>query len=564
MHAGPESGPMESELLGLLDALCNGPLDPEQHDRLGLRLRDDPEARRAYIAYIDLHLGLGKLSRLEGGGRVSPAGDSTSPSRRKWAATRWAGLGVAAALLIAATLAIATRGTRPGGGAAVVATADREVRPLLAHSSGARFFGGRGAADGARLAFGTEYALTEGSLEIQFVDGATAIIEAPAVFAVADRARLVMRLGPCSVHAPAGAEGFRVETPMAEVVDLGTRFSVDVSDTGEADVQVVEGMAEVHTGGAQRDRAPPARLTTGQARRYAIRREDATQAIAYDASRYTASLPDGVVAYEASERESGGGAEELTSVTVRRGGSLHTYPADDLVGIDLIHFGATVSTHNITTVTGEVDPGGSDRSRRLRRAALLDRDRNLNTGVINPGGSRLPLTADPVFNDPEDPGVPNTPGFAVRFLRPLVNAPGPDVVLFELQVIVHPERGDPFHVSPLRFGPGLRTHTVRSYDIDLSSPEARTLAGFRLYRFDSPPRTLGELLRGRHNEGFAFQVGTKAIAVGIDLSDLGYPPGAVVDGLFFQDADDDKNLVDPVVIVGLPPLEPPLARGGGR
>jgi len=133
-------------------------------------------------------------------------------------------------------------------------------------------------------------------------------------------------------------------------------------------------------------------------------------------------------------------------------------------------------------------------------------------------------------------------------------------------VIVHPEKGDPFHASPLEFAPGLKSHTVRSYDIDLASPEARTLAGFRLYVFDTPARSLGELLRGRHNAGSEYRVRAKALAVGIDLSDLGYPPGAKVDGLFFQDAQDDNNLIDPVLIAGLPPLAPerPDAREAAR
>ena len=47
---------------------------------------------------------------------------------------------------------------------------------------------------------------------------------------------------------------------------------------------------------------------------------------------------------------------------------------------------------------------------------------------------------------------------------------------------------------------------------------------------------------------------SKLLAVGIDLSDLGYPEGATVDGIFIQDVLDDGNQVDPVFIAGLPPL----------
>ncbi len=54
-----------------------------------------------------------------------------------------------------------------------------------------------------------------------------------------------MTTGRCSVHAPDGAEGFRVDTPQTQVIDLGTRFTVAVDDVGQTDVQVIEGAAEV-------------------------------------------------------------------------------------------------------------------------------------------------------------------------------------------------------------------------------------------------------------------------------------------------------------------------------
>src|SRR5262249_47020664 len=161
-------------------------------------------------------------------------------------------------------------------------------------------------------------------------------------------------------------------------------------------------------------------------------------------------------------------------------------------------------------------------------------------------------TSDPVMNDPEQKESPNTPGFAVRFARPVVNGPGPDVVYFDLHVIVHPERGDPFHVSPLRFAPGLKSHTVRRYDIDLASPEAKVLAKFLLYQFSAPVTSRSALEQNRHDGGTDHVVAAKGLAVGIDLSDLGYPLGAEVEGLFFQDILDDGNYIDPVFVAGLP------------
>lgn len=132
-----------------------------------------------------------------------------------------------------------------------------------------------------------------------------------------------------------------------------------------------------------------------------------------------------------------------------------------------------------------------------------------------------------------------------------MNGPGPDVVFFDLQSVVDSPDGDAFHVSPLTFGPGLRSHSVFKYDITMLSPEARLLVAFELRSFSQTPRTLDELLNGpagQRRPALRF----RALAVGIDLSDLGYADRAEVSGLFFQDALDDDHQVDPTFIAGLP------------
>jgi hypothetical protein len=581
-----DENPEEEELFELLDALCDERLDALQGERLQQLLKDNGEAQQTYLEFLDTHLALRRLARTRDAENGLPFGfdapdrqrpDSRWPRRLRPFREPWAVLGAAAAVLIAVTIAIVVRSgrppVRPGAGAAGgdVAVAEqggagiRDTTPRLTQSSGAKFFGGRALPIGSRLPFGEEYVLTSGLLEVAFTDGASAIIRAPAVFVVADRARLVIRTGRCSVHAPAGAEGFRVETPVAAVVDLGTRFAVDVSDTGEAEVQVVEGLAEVRPRDASHTHPRPVRLATGQAQKYTINREVSADDIRFDASKYIAHLPDRIVTYAASER-AGGGAEELVSVSVQRGGVLHTYPVSDLIGIELVHYKVESRVNSLATGTDAVDAEAGSAGDH-RRAGFLDRDAKLTTGVINPGGSRTPLVNDPVFNDPELPQAPNTPGLAVRFQRPVINSAGPDVVLFDVQLIIHREKGDPFHVSPLHFAPGLRTLTVYDYDIDLLSPEARTLAGVRTYQFDREVHSLGELLAGRHDLGHETSVRTKALAVGIDLSDLGYKPGQTAEGLFFQAMPTEgypAAVLDPVFIAGLPPVEQPVARAAAQ
>jgi hypothetical protein len=259
-------------------------------------------------------------------------------------------------------------------------------------------------------------------------------------------------------------------------------------------------------------------------------------------------LPDRVVDFRAT------GADDeipdrLLDVTVQRGGQIHKYEVEQLIGFDLIHFKAATNSSNLTTPLDERDPREGDGS--SDRAARLDRGNLLSAGILNPGGSSTPLTSDPDWTH-EDPAK-RTPGFAIRFHEPIVNSEGPDIVFFDLQVIHHPEQGDAFHVSPTQFGPGLRAHTITKYDISLADSAAHRLSGFRLYRFSSAIKSLEQLSTAKHDGGHSHAVPAKVIAVGIDLSDLGYPPGAEVQELFFQDAMDDGDLVDPVFIGGLPP-----------
>jgi ferric-dicitrate binding protein FerR (iron transport regulator) len=554
------------DMFELLDILCDGRMEPCQHERLQQLLKDDVAAQRIYLDYLDTHLALRRLL-LAGNDGGSPPVDSTGcrrvePTRqrgdRPQRRFRLAVFAVAAGVTIAATIVFALRGH--GGRKQVERVAALDPTPRLIQSAGAKFFAGRSLPNGSRIPFGEEFALTDGILEIAFVDGATTIIRAPAVFEVANRARLIVKLGRCSIHAPEGAHGFRVQTPVAEVVDRGTRFSVDVSERGEAEVQVVEGLADVHPGASPHSRLGSVRLATGQAQKYSLDSEVTAREVRFDASKYTSRLPDRVVTYDAKGRD-GGGAEELLSVSIQRDGMLHTYRVADLIGIDLIHY-KTQYRESIATGTDAIDPEQGDPDGRRRRD-LLDRDAKLTTGAINPGSSKDPLTSDPVLNDPEDPQVPNTPGFAVRFREPVINSPGPDVIIFDIQMIVHRPTGDPFHVSPLRFAPGLKTHTVQDYDIDLFSPEARTLAGIRVYPFRTKAHSMRDLSSGRHSAGRQTSGQTKALVTGIDLSDLGYKAGAAVEGLFFQSAPpegDPDAVIDPVFLAGLPPLGRPIER----
>ncbi len=231
----------------------------------------------------------------------------------------------------------------------------------------------------------------------------------------------------------------------------------------------------------------------------------------------------------------------LLGVTVTRGDGAVRFDASKLIGVRLTHFKSNDPSNLVV-------PGGWPPPASGRRDRLLS-DNLLNTGLINPGGQEAPLTADPLLDGPD-----STPGIAIAFDVPVVNLPGDDVVFFEFhRELNSPLDGDAFHVSPLHFEPGLRSVTVGALDIGCNDPRALPLSGFDVYRLASPPHSLQQIQSVAVSKGNAAPLNDfKVLAVGIDLSDLGYPQGAEVAGLFFQDKDGTGLQVDPVLIAGLP------------
>lgn len=383
-----------------------------------------------------------------------------------------------------------------------------------------------------------------------FPRGATAIIEGPAVFRVVTDQRMAIDIGRCSVHAPEGAEGFQVDTPEVNVVDRGTRFSINVLESKATEVQVVEGAADVYRklpDNGEVDQDFRLRLKPTDARRFSYPDPSLAQPLPFNANQYQTHLPDRIISYEATQA-SDGRARDLRSITVQRGGKTYQFPVEDLIPSHVTWFHAQ-SSHGYLIGDGKLPTNYTD----------FASDESIRTGVINIGGSQQPLTSDPNLSVNEDVDDFGTPGMAIQFARPVRNGPGPDVVFFELQTFSNPLQGDAFHISPLKFEPGLHAHTITSYDLTLESPESLEVDQLHIYRFDEVPRSLDQLQTFRHTP-IAEAVKFRAIAVGIDLSDLGYEEGALVDGLFFQDALNDDNIVDPTYIAGFPDVLPEDSR----
>lgn len=547
-------------LSDLIAALLEGSISDEQFDQLDERLKNDPAARQLYLDAMQIHEDLPEVAFTASERPLAervPRSEATVDVRSSGVSLWQSGLAIAILLPIAFFV-----GTMlPLGKSPVVENLGRygtNVKPgaepqrvdgvQFANLAHARFFGEMPPKIHSAPIHQRDYVLMEGMVELGFQKGASAIIEGPAVFRVESDERLALDIGRCSVHAPDGAEGFQVTTPEVNVVDRGTRFSVNVLKDNATEVQVVEGAADIYgkestAEGAAEGNGTGLRLNSADARRFSHVNPQAAVAVPFRADQYKRHLPDRVVAYEATMSDKGL-ADELISIQVQRGGQRYQYAVEELIGSHVTHFHAQDS-HGYLIGNSELpaDP------------TTFASDRSIRTGIINIGGSRQPLTESPVLNVNEEAGEFGTPGLAIRFDQPVKNGPGADVVLFELQMFSNPLAGDAFHVSPLEFREGLHSHTITSYDLTLDSPEALPVQTLHLQKFENVPRSLAEL-EAFSSTPVVQAVKFHAVAVGIDLSDLGYQEGALVEGLFFQDALSDDDIVDPTFIAGLPEVKP--------
>jgi hypothetical protein len=191
---------------------------------------------------------------------VEPPGSGTP-----W---RWisGGAGLAAAIMLAVGVAIHRRASSEpvADERAWTAPPVAEARPAatLASAVNADLRG----PDGLPVLSGNPMpsgmvSLQRGWARVDFLDGATVVIEAPAMVRVVSGSNLEVRAGRVSADVPPAAHGFAITSPFCRVVDLGTEFGVEVRPDGRTDVGVFKGKI------ALSDQAEaPAVVTQGQGR----------------------------------------------------------------------------------------------------------------------------------------------------------------------------------------------------------------------------------------------------------------------------------------------------------
>ncbi|HWL09006.1 MAG TPA: FecR domain-containing protein [Planctomicrobium sp.] len=551
------------EFRRLVESLLNGTLTESEEARLQETLARNQAARQYYLNYIDMHVGL-LLDGRKRTGKSLPKSVSSEPvTQRRLPRKRYVSRKL---LLSAAGLIVLVVGWNylpgtpflpaiPDGGTPAISLAesslaksmsDEESQPvILAEEAGAIFYHELTPRVGSSLKWNRSYSLLQGQIELQFPRGARAIFESPAVFEVKSAEQVQVLFGSCSVYAPEGSEGFEVLTPATQFIDRGTRFLVKVDESGGSDVHVIEGLVDA----VRSKQSGAAQLRKGEARRYTGNRSDVlpSSTIRYSPSTYRSQLPDRLVRFSGRKNEHEE-LERLEEVQVRRGGKPYRYSINELIGGDVTSFCelGLPEKANLTNFILPLDFNGD-------LSDLLLHDDSFLTGILNPGGNPQPHLGQVLTPLETTERSQWTPGMTVTFRSPVVNSPGPDILIFDAHTTVHPISGDAFHVRPLELKPGYRPLTVRNYDIGMLSNESHRIGGFHLLQMSEPVACLQELLEkplSRGNISLYYRV----IGTGIDLSDMGVPEGEAVSAIFIQDVLDDEHRLDPVMFVGLPEI----------
>lgn len=131
--------------------------------------------------------------------------------------------------------------------------------------------------------------LEVGIIRLDFANGAAVTLQGPAEFEILNNDHTRLHRGILTAQVPDSAIGFEVETPVVEVVDLGTAFGVSVGVDGETDVCVFQGEVEVSLAGNDREDSVQ-RVREGNA----VRTRsvvDTIHSVAYETNRYEDAWP---------------------------------------------------------------------------------------------------------------------------------------------------------------------------------------------------------------------------------------------------------------------------------
>ena len=302
----------DAELLNevgqLAAALCDGELAPDEAVRLEQLVTDSDEAQAYFLQYIELHGELYWEQAASAEDEVLPgipaaafdavptcsdaaiAGAEASratlrpaalhrPLHRafEWMAAAGPMPLLVATLALGVGLIVVTLLMTSGGGetddlAGSAVAASPVAR--LTNSIEAQWSDESSPGEDGELMVGQVVELVAGLAEIEFYSGATMIVEAPARVRLGTASRVYVEEGTLSATVPPEARGFRVDTPLVGVIDLGTQFGMAVEPGGCSEVHVFEGLVDVVIDSPENAESAGREVAAGQAVEVRVPAED--------------------------------------------------------------------------------------------------------------------------------------------------------------------------------------------------------------------------------------------------------------------------------------------------
>jgi len=221
----------------LIQRLLDDQIEPDEMQRLGKAIREDPRVRDYYIDSLVVSAVIRRSSQVTGELsksdliRAISSGANQSGSRR---VVRY--LYSVAAILVFGVLILAS----------VTLLRQRTQGPAVGRLAGVYEAQWRGARPhpGETVHVGA-YDLREGAVKIDLDQGTSLLLEAPCQVELKSVGEVTLRSGRLVATVPPQAKGFRVRTPTVLITDLGTQFGVVAHPDGSTEAHVLKGRINV-------------------------------------------------------------------------------------------------------------------------------------------------------------------------------------------------------------------------------------------------------------------------------------------------------------------------------
>lgn len=249
---------MKDEIESLTEQWFDGELDAAKQDELVTWLKTHPDDMQRFVeanvrdqmlrdaALVEFFAD--EVQEIAPVQRTPARNDTQRPAVERWSAKRI----MATVAALAACLMIAVVWYQ---------RIEPEIQKMEAFSSVAMLQDTAGKLKvGDRLGADT-LEIKTGIVRLLFDDGVEVTLQGPAHYKLIAPGRTQLLSGLLTATVPPGAEGFRVDTPTAQVVDLGTAFGIEQLADGTSKVSVFDGEVEVI---GQKDSGKKRLLTEGQ------------------------------------------------------------------------------------------------------------------------------------------------------------------------------------------------------------------------------------------------------------------------------------------------------------